>query len=144
MLWHVQNVAPAAAAARFRSALITAALRSIWKVMARKSEKTRGEKLAENAAQQGRATCLAWPGETFSANISTDHRRSPSIVVRRSPTVTSCQLKNHDRTKCTKPRGEGWWWGDNSIDSARDSTRSSLALSRSLQTGSGSVLTAAR
>lgn len=140
MLWHVQNVAPAAAAARFRSTLITAALRSIWKVMARKSEKTRGKKLAENAAQQGRATCLAWPGETFSANISTDHRRSPSIVVRRSPTVTSCQLKNHDRTKCTKPRGGG----NNSIDSARDSTRSSLALSRSLQTGSGSVLTAAR
>lgn len=97
VLWHVQNVAPAAAAARFRSTLITAALRSIWKVMARKSEKTRGEKLAENAAQQGRATCLAWPGETFSANISTDHRRSP--------TVTSCQLKNHDRTKCTKPAG---------------------------------------
>lgn len=109
VLWHVQNVAPAAAAARFRSTLITAALRSIWKVMARKSEKTRGEKLAENAAQQGRATCLAWPGETFSANISTDHRRSPSIVVRRSPTVTSCQLKNHDRTKCTKPGEEGWW-----------------------------------
>lgn len=46
----------------------------------KKKRKTRGEKLAENAAQQGRATCLAWPGETFSANISTDHRRSSSIA----------------------------------------------------------------
>lgn len=44
----------------------------------KKKRKTRGEKLAENAAQQGRATCLGW------RNILSKHlHRSPSIFVDR-------------------------------------------------------------